>query len=150
MNIMVRNIVIGLLALCVIVAVVIVVDLFGNKATQDTLKTLGVISAVKDDVNAYYAAVGTIPVDLQSEQFLSNGVVQMRNQWESYLGTRFTYERVGNVTYRVCAFLAAVLTEEVLTANGYEQFVFDRVGDTCFDIGAAQGVGEPVYRAVYP
>ena len=136
MGAMAKNVLIGVCAFAV--AMVVVVFLFPNdSATDETFETLAVISAVRDDVNAYYVEVSNIPVDLMSDNFLSSSAVRHADLWKPYINNRFVYERVGNISYRICASFATVPTPKQRAKHGYtNQFEFTNPGGTCFDLGA--------------
>ena len=136
MGVMLKKVLLGLGVLLVVVTVVVFMP-SDDPAIDETFETLAVISAVRDDVNAYYAEVSNIPVDLTSENFLSSSAVQHADLWKPYINSRFVYERVGNISYRICASFAAVPSEEMRQEEGYAgQFMFEQPGGTCFDLGA--------------
>ena len=112
--------------------------LSGDSSEMDeTFETLAIVSAVRDDVNAYYAEVSNIPVDLMSENFLSSSAVRHADLWKPYINNRFVYERVGNISYRICASFATVPTPKQREKKGYAgEFEFTNPGGTCFDLGA--------------
>ena len=128
----------AILGLCVVGAVVIALAAVfprENEAVQETFETLAVISAVRDDVNAYHATINDIPALLTEEDFLNNAAVQHAALWQPYINSRFVYERINTAGYRICASFAAVPSEETRRKKGYAgQFEFSSPGGTCFDL----------------
>ena len=122
-----------------------------QQPTPDPLQTLSILIAASEDVTAYYEQVSNIPTSLTTPHFLANPAVTRQTQWQPHLNTTFTYQRDGNITYRLCANFPTTPTQNDLKNAGtpYTHFNFKNLtGNLCFSIGAAPSTTEPTYRAI--
>ena len=67
------------------------------------------------------------------------GLINGRDIFDS---DAFTYEKVNNTTYRICASFDEVPSDTAQSFEGYpyKRFVIENTGETCFDIEATENI----------
>ena len=130
-----------LLVLLIIVTSVSILNPFERRSVNETFETLESMKAFTEDVDGYYKRTGSVPSDINSSEFLDNEGVYREYEWEKEVGERFTYERLSDTVYNLCASFNAVPPERFRNSSGYpyERFKIQGKGEQCFTITANGG-----------